>query len=297
MWQRLEKPADFTMREYGAGSGALAVALLDGLERRGSQLASAVRYEPVDLALQLEAIRQRLPVASPSPSFTGVVVANEFLDALPVHRVIQLNGELREVYVDWRVDAFVEVAGPLTDDRLAAWFADAHIELEQSQRAEVNLAMLDWLRELSEQLTRGYVLAIDYGAASEQLYSHDRPTGTIRAFQGQRVSSDVLTEPGSRDITSHVDFDALERHARACGFNVLGRRRSNEFLIASGLDDVYAQARAESENDWEASLTLRSAIARLLDPNALGGYLVTVLAKDAPADPPLTGFAPIAKRA
>jgi len=146
---------------------------------------------------------------------------------------------------------------------------------------------------LGSQLKRGYVLVIDYGAASAELYGPERAGGTIRAFSAQRVSSDVLGEPGSRDITSHVDFDALERRARACGFDVVGRRRSNEFLIAAGLDDAYAQARAETETDWDAALNLRSAITRLLDPNALGGYLVTVLAHDAPTQPPLSGFAEI----
>ena len=61
--------------------------------------------------------------------------------------MIRLNGELREIHVDWRDDAFVEVAGPLTDTRLAAWFVDAAIELAENQRAEVNLAMLDWVAD------------------------------------------------------------------------------------------------------------------------------------------------------
>jgi SAM-dependent MidA family methyltransferase len=93
-----------------------------------------------------------------------------------------------------------------------------------------------------------------------------------------------------------VDFDALERHARGRGFDVAGRRRSNEFLLASGLDDAYAQARAETDDDWDAALTLRSAIQRLLDPNALGGYLVSILSKDAPIEPALRGFGALPAR-
>jgi SAM-dependent MidA family methyltransferase len=293
MWQQLGAPDEFILREYGAGTGALAVSLVDGLRQRGSPLATAVRYEPMDLPAQLAVIAQRVAVAEPSPTFTGVVVANEFLDALPVHRVIWLNGGLREIHVDWRNGQFTEVAGPLTDDRLAAWFVDGKIELAENQRAEVNLKMLDWLGDVERQLMRGYVMVIDYGAAAADLYGPARAGGTIRAFSDQRVSSDVLTDPGSRDITSHVDFDALERSARARGFQIVGRRRANEFLIAAGLDAAYTDARAAVENDWDASLNLRSAITRLLDPNALGGYLVSVLAKDAPTQPTLTGFAPV----
>ena len=304
MWRHLKTPDEFLIREYGAGSGALFVSIVDGLAAIQSELASILRYEPVDFARQREVIRERVakagreaqlvPISEHGTVRTGVVLANEFADALPVHRVIRLNGALREILVDWRDGAFVEVAGPLSDERIASWFTDADLHLVEGQRAEVNLAMLDWVRDLATQLERGYVVVIDYGAGSRELYGPDRPNGTIRAFAGQRVSSDVLSQPGSRDITSSVDFDALEREARACGFEVAGRRRSSEFLLACGLDDAYGQARAESEADWDATMNLRSAIQRLLDPNALGGYLVTVLAKNAPIDPPLRGFAPLA---
>ena len=306
MWRRLNEPADFTLREYGAGSGALFLAIVDGLVRIDSALASTIRYEPVDFARQRALIQERMraagradrlvPIARRNQPLTGVVLANEYLDALPVHRIIQLKGELREIHVDWRDDQFVEVAGPLTDERLATWFDDAGVELADSQHAEINLAMLDWVAQLAARIEHGYVLIVDYGSGAKDLYDPARrPTGTIRAFAGQRVSSDVLSGPGTRDITSHIDFDALERRARACEFEVVGRRHSNEFLLAAGLDGTYAQSRAETDSDWDAALTLRSAVHRLLDPGALGGYLVSVLAKNVALDGPLIGFRELTK--
>jgi SAM-dependent MidA family methyltransferase len=303
MWQRLDRPNDFVMREFGAGTGSLFLAVVDGLVAIESPLADTLRYEPVDFARQRAQIveritsagraRQLVPVAERGGLRHGVVVANEFLDALPVHRVIKLNGALREIHVDWRDGRFSEVAGPFTDERLGTWFSGRDIELAESQRAEVNLAMLDWMRDVSASLDRGYLIVIDYGATAADLYGPSRPTGTIRAFSGQQVSADVLSGVGNRDITSHVDFDALEGEARARGLEVCGRRRSNEFLIACGLDDSYQRARAQADQDWDASMILRSAIQRLLDPNALGGYLVGVMAKDAPTEPPLLGFGEI----
>jgi SAM-dependent MidA family methyltransferase len=305
MWHLLGEPADFMVREYGAGSGALFLSILDGLDRMASPLAQAVRYDPVDFALQRSLIRDRLSeigregqllhIADDHKSLVGVVIANEFVDALPVHRVMKLNGMLREIHVDWRDERFTEIAGPLTDERLVAWFTDAGIELADNQRAEVNLGMLDWLATTSAAIDKGYLVVIDYGAGAADLYGQDRPTGTIRAFSDHHVSADVLSGVGERDITSHVDFDALERSARAFGFEVAGRRRSNEFLLACGLDDTYSQARAETDQDWDAALNLRSAIQRLLDPNALGGYLVSVLAKNAPTAE-LLGFAQLKPR-
>ena len=208
-----------------------------------------------------------------------------------------MNATLREIHIDWRDDRFVEVAGPLSDARLTTWFDAAHIELAEGQRAEVNLAMLDWMAEIGESLHRGYVTVIDYGARALDLYGPLRTNGTIRAFSGQQVSSDACSGVGERDITSHVDFDAFEREGRACGFEIAGVRRSNEFLVACGLDDTYAQARAATDHDWDAAVALRSAIQRLLDPMALGGYLVDVLAKDAPTDPPLRGLREIKRHA
>jgi SAM-dependent MidA family methyltransferase len=306
MWRRLGRPNDFVVREYGAGSGALFLSVLDGLVRMESPLAAIVRYDPIDFARQRALIQDELAAAGREQQLVhiaddhklsnAVVIGNEYLDALPVQRVIKLNGELREIRVDWRDERFTEVAGPITNDRVAAWFVDRHIELAEGQRAEVNLHMLDWVKRISRELARGYVVLFDYGAAAAALYDQSRPSGTIRAFSEQRVSGDVLSEPGSRDITSHVDFDALEEQARACGLEVAGRRRSNAFLVACGLDEVYAQARAESERDWDAAVALRSAVTRLLDTNALGGYLVSVLYKDAPNDPPLIGLGPIEQR-
>ena len=300
MWRVMGRPERFVVREYGAGSGALFVAILDGLVRLGSPLAATVRYDPIDFARQRALIEHRLTdagraaqlvrVADDHVVHAGVVIANEYLDALPVHRVINLSGELRELYVAWRNERFTEVAGPISDESVARWFTNAGVTLAEGQRAEANLAMLAWIDELARDLERAFVLIVDYGAGAAQLYGPDHPTGTIRAFAGQRVSSDVLSEPGSRDITASVDFDALEGHARACGFDVVGRRRTNEFLLATGLDVVYEQARADAQNSWEEALLLRGAITRLLDPNALGGYEVSVLARNVPGDPPLSGF-------
>jgi SAM-dependent MidA family methyltransferase len=300
MWRRMGRPSGFVVREYGAGTGALFLAVLDGLIRAESPLASSVTYEPIELPAQTTLIRDRLAADgragvvrehSQNESFVGCVIANEFLDALPVHRVIQSNGTLREIHVEWRDERFVELAGPLTDQRLADWFTEAGVELADGQRAEVNLAMLDWIATLGRELARGYAILIDYGTGSRELYGPSRHNGTIRAFVGQHVSGDVLSGVGRRDITASVDLDALERAARALGFDVLGRRRAAEFLLAAGLDEIYQRARAEADQDWDAALLLRSAVQRLIDPNALGGYQVVILGREVDPSPPLRGLA------
>jgi len=268
MWQRLGEPHEFTVREYGAGRGTL-----------GAALPSAMRYEPVEF-----------DAPSPAQPIVGCVLANEFLDALPVHRVAMEDGRLHELYVDWSGERFIEVAGEPSTDRLAAWFDHRGISLADGQRAEVNLVMLDWLGEVSGQLERGYALIFDYGLPAAELYGAARRTGTLRAFRSHHVGSDALAGVGRQDLTAHVDLDVLEAGARQAGFEVLGRTTQAEFLVGCGLEALLEEERAEAGEDWNAQLTLRSAVHRLLDPRALGGYAVVVLGGGVPAEPSLAGL-------
>jgi len=288
MWQAIGRPETFTVREFGAGTGTLFVTLLEGLNNLESDLVSAIRYQPVDLVLQRKALTERLEAAGHAnvlsdtdadSALIGVVLANEFLDALPVHLVVRERNDLREIHVDWQDGRFVERVGELSDSRLSTWFSDSGVELLDGQRAEASLAMLDWVSSIGSQLERGFAIVIDYGASSTELYAAHRMTGTLRAFRGQHVSSDVLSAVGHQDITAHVDFDALQRAALGADLMVAERSRQAEFLIDNGLDEAYAAARVASDQDWSAALSLRSAVRRLIDPQALGGYQVAVLGK------------------
>lgn len=261
MRQQLGRPTDFTVREYGAGRGTL-----------GQAMPADINCEPIEF-----------DQPRPARKFTGVILANEFLDALPVHLVVMRAGGLRELKVGRSEGKLVEVETELSDPRLAEWFDRRQIRLAQDQRAEVNLAMLDWLTEIGRDLERGYVLILDYGAPAAELYGPHRATGTLRAFRGQHVSSDVLSGVGRQDITAHVDLDALEDGAREIGLEVIARMRQAEFLLANGLDEVYRTARGAADAHWDSALTLRAAVGRLLDPRGMGGFAVEILGRDAPA--------------
>lgn len=268
MWQRLLEPAEFTVREYGAGRGALA-------ERLGQRFG----YEPVEFGDE-----------RPSTAIVGVVLANEFLDALPVHRVVVSGGRLRELLVDWSDGRFAESAGEISDPRIAEWFDVRGIALAEGQIAEVNLGMLDWLAEVAATLERGYVLIFDYGLGADELYAPVRATGTIRAIRAHHVGSDVLAGVGRQDLTAHVDLDALEQAARSVGLDVLGRTTQAEFLVGCGLEELLEGERAQAGEEWPAQLELRSTIGRLLDPRQLGGYAVIVLGRGVDNDPSLRGL-------
>src|SRR6185295_3564507 len=155
IWRRLGEPSPFVVREHGAGGGALAVAILDGLRDMGSTLLDVIAYEPVEIdARRLEAFTVRLAAAGhggrqrepAGGSFTGVVLGNEVLDALPVHRVGRRADRLVELAVGLGADdAFVEVETELTTPALAERLAAEGVELADGQTAEVCLALDDWI--------------------------------------------------------------------------------------------------------------------------------------------------------
>jgi SAM-dependent MidA family methyltransferase len=219
----------------------------------------------------------------------GCVLGNEFLDALPVHRLVKQNGEWRELLVDWSAGRFVELPGDLTDERLRL-AAEAAATLPDGHLIEVNLRMAEWLTNIASDLERGFVLLFDYGLPRTELWSAQRATGTLRAFRGQHVSSDILGGVGHQDITAHVDLDGLAEDAAVAGLEVLGRTTQAEFLMGNGFEEVYASARDEADHDWQPALELRSAVRRLLDPHHLGAYAAVVLGKSVPAEPPLRGI-------
>ena len=300
MWERLGKPPSFVLREYGAGNGSLALAIADGLDRMSSPLLSRLRYQPVELPSRIEVVKERLREAGRSgllegaqsgAPFVGCVLANEFVDALPVHRVERRGGVLRELYVTWRDGRFAEEPGELSTPAVAGWFTESGTELPEGHRAEVNLAMDDWLRNLGRELERGYALVIDYGAPARDLFTPRRARGTLRAFRAQHVSSDLLGGVGRQDLTAQVNLDILERGARGAGLQVLGRTTQAEFLVGCGLEELLQQHREVGADEWQALLLQRSAVRRLLDPRHLGGYAAVVLGRGVPLKPPLRGLA------
>lgn len=292
MRSRLGEPPDFTIREYAAGSGALAEAIL-------GEMGADVRYEAIELNRHRRAeLAARLPLArvtagaSDTP-ITGVVLANELLDALPVHRVAMRGGRLREVYVRRGETArsFTDQEGEPSTPALAARLAAEGVDLADGQRGEVNLGIDAWLAEAAAGLHRGYMLIADYGYRAADLYSERRGAGTLLSYSGHRVVDDPYADVGRQDLTAHVDFTAVERAARRAGLMLLGLTSQAEFLVGAGAETVVERVRTDPATDLAGWVALRSALGRLLDPRAMGAFKVCVLGRGIPIEPPLQGLA------
>lgn len=307
--RRVGAPDRFVVREYGAGSGALALAILGALRGDGPlgrvagspALADAVRYVPIepDPARQAGLVERLTgagfgsslePGLPPDHAETGAVLANELLDAFPVHRVIGRPGGLRELAVGWRDGTFIEVEVPPSTPALERRLAAEGIALGAGARGEICLELDGWVDEVASGLERGVAVVIDYGHPATELYAPERSDGTLRAYAGHRVHDDWAVAVGRQDLTAHVDFSALDRAAIAAGLTPLGSTSQAEFLIGLGAEELLEAVRSDPATTIEDWLAIRSAIRRLLDPRALGGFRVSILGRGVRAEPPLAGL-------
>jgi SAM-dependent MidA family methyltransferase len=303
-WEALDRPPRFVVREHGAGSGALAAGILDGLRRSGSVLLDAIAYQAVDVApARLDALADRLaaggldrhlepPDARPAP---GAILANELLDALPVHRVEGgPDGALLERFVALvdESDAgggFTGVLGPPSTPELAARLAAEAIHLEDGQAAEICLAVNGWIAGATAPLERGVLLLIDYGYPAEELYLPTRGS-TLRAYHRHRVHADPLVAIGRQDLTAHVDLSAVERAAIAARLAPIGRTRQADFLAALGAGELLLALQSAPSTTLESYFEARAALVRMLDPRATGAFAVLGFGRELPPDARLAGF-------
>jgi SAM-dependent MidA family methyltransferase len=244
--------------EAGAGNGRLSADILRAAKRHHPSFYDAVRLHLVEASAAarhaqhstLGEVADRLASSGSTlpDSFEGVLIANELLDALPVHQVVMREGGLREIYVTATDDArLTTVEGPLSTPALAEYLDRIGITLERGWRVEINLHAVDWVRDAARRLRRGFIVLIDYGHAAEELYSATHATGTLTTFVkhrsgGPEGSPDVpawLQQPGDQDLTAHVDFTSVREAATAEGMTTLGFLDQTYFLmgLVDGLPD------------------------------------------------------------
>ncbi len=280
--------------EAGAGSGALAVGLLRELERRG---ALPERYDILELSGELRA-RQQEAVARGVPhlagrvgwldvlpdTFSGLVVANELLDALPANLVA------------WREDGIFERGVALADDAFA-WqerpAAGALLAVSQGLTfvsppyvSEINLAARAWVSEWGRVLKQGALLLIDYGFSQREVYHPQRAEGTLMCHYRHHAHGDPFWLPGLNDITAHVDFTAVAEAGHDAGLDVLGYTSQAQFLLNCGLAQLLE---ARQEDGALAYAALASGAQKLISPAEMG-ELFKVLMLGRGSDVPLPGF-------
>jgi len=284
-----------TVLEVGAGSGRLAADLLLALEALG---AFPERYEILELSGELRA-RQRQMIERQAPHllprvhwldemptrFSGCVVANELLDAMPTHAVAWREGGLFERGVVLENDGFAWAERPASGT-LATAMSRLPIDV-RPYCGEVGLAVRSWIGEWGHRLERGVLLLLDYGLPRHELYHPQRNQGTLRCHYRQRAHDNPFWWPGLSDITSHIDFTAVAEAGYDGGLDVLGYTNQASFLINCGIGELLA---ARQQGGGEQALRANGAVQTLLAPGEMG-ELFKVVALGRGVTTPLLGFA------
>jgi SAM-dependent MidA family methyltransferase len=286
--------------EVGAGSGVMAVAMLEELERRD---ALPARYRILDVSADLRE-RQQATLAAAVPrllervewlgrwpeDFTGVVVANELLDAMPVERFVMRGGSVNALGVTWRRGrlewsetrasaALAEAVRAVVDDTGASW--------PESYTSEINLGLAGWIAALAATLTRGVLLFVDYGLPRREFYAAERRDGTLLCHFRHRFHGDPFTRLGLQDLTAWVDFTAVAEAGAAAGLDLAGYTTQAHFLIGCGLGEYLADVH---ELDVVSRVNLSRQAMMLTLPGEMGErFKAIALAKG--YDSPLRGFA------
>jgi len=284
--------------EVGAGSGRLAADLLLELEHLGML---PDRYDILDLSGDLRE-RQLVTLAAAAPhllprvrwldslpeTFSGVVVANEVLDAMPAHVVAW-----REDGIFERGVGFAETGGftwqerPATGALLAAaGEIGAQCRLPPGYESEIGLAARAWAAEWGHRLQCGALLLIDYGFPRREFYHQQRGRGTLMCHYRHHSHPDPFYLPGLQDVTVHVDFTAIIAAADAAGLDLLGYTSQGQFLLNCGILDLLASEQPGTLDYIRAS----GAINKMLLPHEMG-ELFKVIAVGRGIVRPLLGFA------
>ena len=268
--QALDATGTDEVWEFGAGTGALALQLLDAL---GDKLR---RYTIVDLSGSLQA-RQRetlqahagkLQWVSELPAqFSGVVVGNEVLDAMPVQLLVRTKGQWFERGISVRaepVEALRQAQGEreifVWQDQPTELRPPLEVEGEHDYLTEIHVQGEAFVRTLGDRLQAGAAFLLDYGFPEREYYHPQRHMGTVMCHQAHKADADPLADVGNKDITAHVNFTGIAVAAQESGLELLGYTSQAHFLINCGLADAMQQV----------SLPERVAANKLLMEHEMG---------------------------
>jgi len=266
--------------ELGAGSGVMAANLLAELER---MQCLPERYLILERSAELrdrqqETLSHRIPHLLsriqwlnrlPEPQISGLIFANEVIDALPVHRFAWRDNELLELHVTWRDDTFAWVEKTVESMDVAAQVKAIGFDSESRNHftSEINPGLKDWLASLASRLARGAMVFTDYGYPRSDYYHPQRSSGTLMCHYRHRSHGDPFLLPGLQDVTAYVDFTALAEAGNDCGLAVKGFTTQAHFLMDTDIETLLAEAGPENDRNY---LEAAQQVKTMMLPGEMG---------------------------
>ena len=304
MWELLDRPQEFLLAEAAAGTGRLASHILEFAQLRLPEFFAALTYVAVErsaarcdqLALRLKAFCEagkcRASLEFPANIPNGCVFSNEWIDAVPVHRVVGQDGALKELFVIAEDASFSEAALRLSTCAITEYFAAQQISLQEGQIAEAGLEACDWVTEIARRVGRGFVLTIDYGHEAGELFDEHHMAGTLLSYRQHQVSGNLFAAPGEQDLTAHVNFTALRQWGERQGLQTLGLVSQTAFLLALGKGNDFADL-YDDGMDEAACTRARLQLKTLIYPEGMGERFQVLIQQKGVPGAKLTGLTPL----
>jgi len=242
--------------EMGAGSGMLANDILNYLKQNEKELYDTVSYTIIEksgylINRQKELIEKEhkgkvrwIPFEELN-DFSGVFYSNELVDAFPVHRVIRMNGELKELYVkeiDGKMQFFPdEFSTPM----LQSYLDNINLKVTETQIVDINLDLVRWIEAMADKMNRAVMVTIDYGFEAPMLYQSYRRDGTVTCYYRHTQNNDFFERIGYQDITAFVDFTSLSLYGQKKGLSPLAFMPQWLYLVQSGILEEISAAKTD----------------------------------------------------
>src|SRR3990172_5995687 len=293
MWQNLGSPPQFSIIEVGAGREELSFHIRDTIKKLFPEFYKAVDFQLVDVnPIHIQKLEERTSFHSSiediKPGITGCIISNELIDAFPVHRVVEMDGRLKEIYVGYDDAGFMDIRGELSSDGLNDYLEKIGIKLEQGQKAEINLKALDWIKSIGALLERGFVITIDYGLPARELFRHNR-NGNLLCYYMHTMNNNPFHQIGYQDITAKVDFTSLAATGRDAGLEVTGFTTQFYFFMGIGALGEFKEVEELNMGNLDA-FQWNQGIKDLMIPGGMGDDFKVLIQHKGVEAPLLKGF-------
>lgn len=291
IWKALGKKK-FEIIEYGAGTGLLCHDILDYV-KNNTDLYNCCSYSIIEKSASMQEIEKtHLPEKvswhssiQEIPKINACILSNELVDNFSVHQVV-MEDQLMEVFVDYD-HGFKEILKP-ANTSLIAYFEALAVKLPKGFRTEINLEAITWIKEIAQWLKKGYVITIDYGALSSELYSINRRLGTLLCYNKHQINDDPYQFMGEQDITTHANFSALQHWGSKYGLKYSGLVNQASFLLGLGFKEHQDTLLKEKQSN--AQLALEESIINYRLLMDLGTKIKVLIQRKGISDYPLSGL-------
>jgi SAM-dependent MidA family methyltransferase len=294
MWEVMGRPSVFHSVEVGSGAGYLCKDIYTYLQK--SEIFHALQYIIVEQNPEMVENQRRLlsdfrtkvrwvKTVKDLPQIRGCIFSNELLDAFPVH-LVEMHDELKEVYVGYTRNTFIELINKVSSLRLINYFNVYLANIPRGFRTEINLRIKNWLREIDNILSEGFILTIDYGYTAREHYDEERSRGTLLCYHRHQLNENPYINIGKQDITAHVNFSSLKKWGDELGLTTVGYCPQGTFLVALGIDELINELHRNSPDYSSEILKIKG----LLLPQGMGESHKVMIQYKGVNSPCLKGF-------